>query len=339
MSVTIDVAQLNADTQELYLRTVEDQVHDRIPLIFKLKRMNRVVTKGGTKITKPVRYAKNTLTQNYSKGEPLESGTEDKRTAAKFGWKYTQTPIKYDVDDEIMNNGEEMIVDTISEEVKAAQDDMVDRLSENFFGLYGGSSSVSVPGADDPLSLNAAFYSGATTYGGTESYGGIKRDTAGDWWDGNSGSDASSAMATAVPVNFSQWDFMVDKCLQYKGNRKNLLAICGSKIYRKWKSLVRANESTIDISGDLAKAGFASFSIDGVEIVLDDNCPDSYFFMLDLSSWEWRINPKRNFKTTPFKWQGEQNNGIDEYLARVLLAHSGMICWKPRVNYFSPVMA
>jgi len=339
MAVTISVDQLTADTKELYLRTVEDQVHDRIPLVYKLKRMNRVNTVGGRKITKPVRYAKNTQTQHYLKGAPLNSATESKRTAAKYPWALTQTPIKYDVEDEIVNNGDEQIVDTIAEEIKAAQEDQMDTLSQVFFGQYVTAGSVTdvddIPDGS-PLSINAAFYGADNTYGGAATYGGITRSAVGDWWDGIMDDGVTANASTAV--SFNHWDFMVDGCMKHRGSRKNLLAICGSALYRKWKSLVRSKEREVDISGMMAKAGFASFSIDGVEIVLDDNCADNYFYMLDLSTWEWRINPKRAFKVTPFKWQGEQNNGIDEYLARVLLAHN-LVCWKPRNNYMATSMA
>lgn len=339
MAVTVAVDRLTADTQEYYIRTVEDQVHDRIPIINKLRKMNRVVTKGGRYVVKPVTYAKNTQTQNYAKGATLNSGTEDKRTAAKATWKYTQTPIKYTVEDEIINDGDSVIVDTITAEVEAAQKDMLDKLSLNFFGLYDSETTVTAagPGADDPLSLNAAFYGGAATCGGTASYLGITRAAMGDWWDGNI--DDCTTKATATGVSFAQWDFMVDKCLQYGGDRRSLLAVCGSSLFRKWKSLVRAKEASLDQSGDLAKVGFAAFSIDGIELVLDDNCASTYFYMLDLSSWEWHISPQRNFKVTPFKWQGDTNNGVDEYLARVLLAHTGLICWKPRVNYMATNMS
>ena len=336
MSVTINVDQLTTDTQELYLRTVEDQVHDRIPLIYKMRRMRRVITKGGRRITKPVRYGKNTQTQSYVKGQSMDSGRDTKRTQARFTWKFTQTPIKYDVEDEIMNDGEAEVVDTVAGEATAAQEDMLDKLSEQFFGQYVTPGAVTASGSvptGSPLSLNAAFYGASATYGGYATYGNITRSTVGDWWDGNV--DDGSTIHTATSVSFHQWDFMVDLCLRYKGQRKNLLAVCGAALYRKWKSLVRAKEGKLDISGMMAKAGFASFQIDGVELVLDDNCAANYFYMLDLSSWEWRISPKRNFKVTPFKWQGENNDGVDEYLARVLLAHTGLICWKPRVNYMA----
>ena len=338
MAVTLNVDQMTTDTQEFYLRTVEDQVHDRIPLIHKLKKMNHVVTKGGRYVTKPIGVGMNTQTQSYGKGENMNSARDTKRSAAKFTWRYTQTPIKYDVDDEIQNDGPEMIVDTVAAEVSAAQEDMLVALSKNFFGIYSG-TTVSTTGtpANKPLSINAAFYGGETTYGGDATYGGVARTEMGDYWDGNI--DDCTTLNAATYVNYNHWDFMVDKCLRYRGNRKSLLAVCGSDLYRKWKTLVRAKEGDLDLSGELAKTGFAAFSIDGVELVLDDNCPSTYFYMLDLSTWEWRISPRRNFKVTPFKWQGENNNGIDEYLARVLLAHTGLICWKPRNNYMATNMS
>jgi len=337
MAITLSVDQLTADTQELYLRTVEDQVHDRIPIVHKMRKMKRVVTKGGRNVVKPLRYAKNTQTQSYGKAEPLDSGTESKRTAAKFAWKYTQTPIKYDVEDEILNDGENQIVDTIAEEVKSAQEDQMDTLSENFFAVYDKAGTVSTPGSNDPLSLNAGICHDPT-YGGLATYGGITRGV-GDWFTGRTGNDSAQAFTTVVSVSFNQWDYMVDQVLTKRGNRKSLLAVCGSVLFRKWKSLVRAKERELDTSGMMAKAGFASFTIDGVEIVLDDNCPASYFYMLDLSTWEWRISPKRNFEVTKFVWQGQVNNGLDEYLARVKLAHTGLICWKPANNYMTTAMS
>jgi len=49
----------------------------------------------------------------------------------------------------------------------------------------------------------------------------------------------------------------------------------------------------------------------------------------------WYISAKRNFLVTDFKWQGEQNDGIDEWLSRVLVAHTGLVCNKPRNNFMT----
>ena len=335
MAVTLNIDALTATTQKLYLKTVVDQVHDRIPLIYRLRKRNNVTSDGGSQIQVPLRYGKNTQTQNYVKGQILTSGRDTKLTAAVFDWRHTQVPIKYDVDDEIKNSGKQQIVNVIAEEVKSAQEDMMDTLSENFFGIYEGSAST--PGDADPLGLPAAFYGGSYAYG-TASYGGITRAAIGDWWDGNM--DDLTTVGAATTVSFSQWDFMVETCMKYKARRQDLMAVCGSALYRKWKALVRSKSNNdCDVSGMMAKAGFESFNIDGVELVLDDNCPASTFYMLDTAQWKWHISPKRNFKMTPFKSQAEYNNGIDEYLARVFLSHTGLVCEKPRTSYMATAMA
>ena len=339
MAITLSVDQLNSDTQEFYVRTVVDQVHDRIPLIYKLRRMRRVITKGGTKISRPFTYGKNRQTQSYVKGATLNSGTEPKRSTAKFSWKLTQTPIKYDVEDELMNNGPEAIVDTIKAEVSAAQEDMVDTLSENMFGIYNGVAAAPPTGYMEsiPAALLYTTFSGTTTVYGQATYGEVTRGAVTDFFHGIV-DDGATASSTATSATFGQFDFMVDSVLKHRGNRSSLLAICGSALYRKWKMLVRSKESGIDKNGMLAKAGFASFQIDGVEFVLDDNCPAGMFLLLDLSTWEWRINPLRNFEVTPFEWQGRYNDGIDEYLGRILLTHN-LVCWKPQNNYMATQMS
>ena len=340
MAVTINVDRLTSDTQDFFLRTVEDEVHDRIPVVYKMRRMKRVITKGGKWIKKTVKYAKNTMTQHYGKNQIMESGTEDKRTQMRFRMRHTQIPIKYDVEDLVMNDGDVATVDTVKAETQAAQEDMMDKLSENFFGQFVTPGTVTPSGSIPtyaPYSFNAAFYGASATYGGFASYGNLTRGAVNDWADGLV--DDLTTINAATVVSFDHWDLMVDSCLKHRGNRKRLLAVCGAALFRKWKSHVRSKEAGIDIKGMLAKAGFAAISIDGVELVLDDNVADNYFYMLELGTWEWRISPKRNFQVTKFKWQGENNDGVDEWLARVMLTHTGMICWKPRNNYMATNMS
>lgn len=320
MTVTIDVSRVATDTRELYERTVIDQVHDRIPLIYKLRKMRRVITRGGTKIREPMTFGKNTQTEHYGMGDPMGSSTEDKRTAAVFGWTNTQTPIKYNAEDFLDNSGDEQVVDTIAAEVSAAQEDMLDSLSESFY-------ATSVSG-DAPLSIFSALL-----YSTTATYGGILRTADNDalasspvsnqWFAGNNCSDA----ATATLANFR---IAVSAIMRHRGNRNNLLAITTPAIFLKYQSLLDA-KSNLRQDGMMAKAGFTAFTIDGIEMVLDDNCPSGYLLILDLMTWKWRINPKRNFKLTDFKWQGEVNDGVDEYLARILLRHQ-LYCIKPRNN-------
>lgn len=40
----------------------------------------------------------------------------------------------------------------------------------------------------------------------------------------------------------------------------------------------------------------------------------------DVKTWRLIIHPKRYFCMTPFVWQGAQNDGLDRYVARILVA-------------------
>jgi len=311
--MALNIDQLNTDTRKFYDRTLTDQVHDRIPLIHKLRRMKRVITRGGTQIQIGLKYARNTQSEHYTMGSILNSGNDTKRTAAVFDWRYKNTPIKYTGEDEIKNQGDTQIFDTVSEEIEAGQEDCMEYLSDVLF------ESTS-PGTDTsaiPQGLNSALDL-------TSTYGEITRSsTVNAWWRG-------SVVSTGKTVSLAEFRSGYQTIAQYRVNFKNVLCITTKSIFQKFQALLQPHVNT-PIVGEMAKAGFRSMSIDGIEIVIDDNVPDDYFYMLDLSTWQWRINPVRDFKLTDFKWQGENNNGTDEYLARILLAHN-WVCNKPRAN-------
>ena len=345
---SINVTQLSIDTQQYIDDTLVDQVYDRIPFIYKLYRNKRVVISGGDRIELRLNYGKNTQTQVYTSTDTMNSDTESKRTLAYIEWTLAQTPIKYTVDDLIRNRSPQRVLDTVAAESDAAQMSLKDQISQMFFGVYGAldSTTMSARPANYPWSMpsilwyNTAGESDSTTYDyGSDTYAGITRSTNTDWWLGISGTASSAYPDTAVDVSFDTWDYIVDSCMKHGAQRNNLLAVCGSTLFRKWKALVRTESQGPIQTGEMMDAGFPSFKVDGIsEIVLDDNCPDNYFYMLDLDSWTWYVNSHRNFQVTPFVWQGQHNNGTDEYLARILLAHN-LTCNKPRNNYFTAAMA
>jgi len=330
-----DVSRLKVDTQIMYTKTLTDQIQERYPLVKKMKKSNIKIWTGGSEVQSPITIARNNQSQVYAKGEQMGSSTETKRSYTKHTLTYMQTPIKYDVEDFTENNGEAVTVETIGAEVEAAQLGQIYTLSQFGYGIYDG-STVTTPTAKQPMSINAALtYDSTNNRGGVANYGGITRSAQGDIFSGVAGTSASNTVQTATGVTYAQWDYMVDSCLKHGAKRGSLLAVCGSALYLKWKALVRAKESGLSAPSDMFKVGFAAFSIDNVDIVLDDNCPANTFYMLDMDSWQWYISAKRNFLVTDFEWQGRQNDGIDEYLSRVLLAHTGLVCSKPRNNYLS----
>jgi hypothetical protein len=85
--------------------------------------------------------------------------------------------------------------------------------------------------------------------------------------------------------------------------------------------------------GEYQKQGIRKLNFDGHQIVSvpylqTTSTMRSWLFILNMKYWELRIHSSRNFKMTDFKWQGEQVNGYDFWLARILWA-GNFVCWKP----------
>lgn len=85
--------------------------------------------------------------------------------------------------------------------------------------------------------------------------------------------------------------------------------------------------------------------IDGIEIVQDSFltaglvdhsgttlAAEKWMLLLNIPDWELRLHPK-HFKFTGFTWQGDRQDGYDEWLARIMIA-GNLICWKPNGSIF-----
>jgi hypothetical protein len=95
-----------------------------------------------------------------------------------------------------------------------------------------------------------------------------------------------------------------------------------------------------DAPPTMTKFGFKAFWIDGVEVVEDpwlttefDALAYKWMFILNLSTWEFAVHPKRAFLLTPFQWQGGVPNGPDAWLARIMLS-ANLFCRKPNRNIY-----
>jgi len=84
------------------------------------------------------------------------------------------------------------------------------------------------------------------------------------------------------------------------------------------------------------RQGVVKCELDGHQIVSvpylqKDSETRAWVTILNMRYWELRMSGMRNFSMTPFKWQGENANSYDYWLARIMMAGNFM-CWKPNAN-------
>ena len=326
---------LNVATRDAWVRSVKDQVIIRLPLLNRLLARRRVRWSGGLSIKRPVDMAEFTdspsLAQSYTANEALTAGTKEVLKAPKFLWKYFQVPIQYGIEEQLQNAGgsENQIVELVEHLVGKAGRGA--RLHLNQM-MYSAQSSTSDSDAQFQGLLDALFAD--TTYGT------IARATTvtNQWWQGASiaGSFADNATARTPSIsNFRKAKTVVWANADAR-NPGELLAITSDTIFMA----LQAEAETFHIynrkDSELANQGFNAMILDGVEVVSDpflesDSTRRKYFFMLHLPDWELRLHPMRSFKMTPFTWQGDQPNGKDEWLGRVMVA-GNLVCWKPNAS-------
>ena len=343
---------LQSLTRASVIPQIRNQVFLKSPLMAALVDAKKINWRGGTLISKPVQKANaDSLAQDYTVNEPMTAQRKTVMETPQFHLKFKQIPIVYDVQEELMNqaatDSNAKILDLVETLTRITLSGIRISLYKNIWydGLITNASDTQSGVQSIRHALYCAVADSSTTYGGiTRTSSGTAASIVNQWWQGADINmwASSTANATSCAASIDTFRKAKDACDEHLDDTPNYLAITGPKNYRRLKAYVDAKR--VDTSnGSLAKYGFDTFTIDGVQVVKDaflteanlagweagaTNYPDEAFVLLNINDWEFRIAPSRNFKMTPFKWQGDQPNGLDQHMARVLLA-ANLVCWKP----------
>jgi hypothetical protein len=334
-------------TRDLIEKSLTNEVYLRTGFLDELNKRKRI-TVGGRSLQFPViKDTMESLAQAYTMKEPLTSTQKSITEIASWGWKYVQLPIEYDGDVEVQN------LNAASEEKIYDIGEML--AQQALYGINLKMQSMMFAGGAAPSAAygdsGKNFQSIPNALNHDETYGGLTRTLANasagvnDWfqsadpaagaWFGSTLTASAQDTATTMTIaNLRQWTIKVQRFMKAKGD---VMWVMCPTLFNKLKAECQA-QMTYQGATDTAKVGFNKMYIDGMQIVdadyLEGNATtDNWVFGLNLETWELHYNKARNFKMTPFKWQGENINGTDMYLSRLLLA-GNLICKQPNANIF-----
>jgi len=340
-------ANIQATTRDLFVRSIKAQAIMQMPLLARLWMAKRVSWEGGTVIRRPVdKDDMQSLFQSYSANEPLSSGSKTLLDDPYFTWKLGNLPVQYNVETYLQNSGGDATkpIDLVKFLAKKAVEGLK-------IGLYRMVYGIDSTGTDYDGKKEFNSVVDALTHDRT--YGHISRATTvtNSWWQGASIAGTYDDNATSYAPSIANFRKAVTACTR-RGLTKpgGMLACCGESIFQELQSQVEARHIYNRDGSLLAKYGFNTMMIDGVEVVQDPflgvegptttgwTYPDKKFFIFSVDDWELRIHPQRNVKLTPFVWQGDRSGGADEWLARVLIA-GNLVCWRPKGSIYLSNMA
>jgi len=347
------MADLAEATRELFDRSLKAEVFMRTPFLEELQRRRQITYKGGTSIKRLVDTGEmDDLGQAYKANEPLTDQKKDMLAKPEFTWKYYQMPLKYDVDEYTQNitaGREEQLLNLADFLVKKGQRGIRLALQRMMFNANPETRTGSETGVADGSEF---FQSLLSALGHDITYGTLSRSLlngTNNYWQGANPSFAPTATAegsspgtstqnTAYDLsinNLRKWLVYVE---QYVESLGDLYVMMCPTLYNKMRAEMESKMVYDPAKGDTARQGFQKMYLDGnIQIVKvpyletgwgGSGTTENWVFILNLPDWELRIHQKRNFNMTPFVWQGQQANGFDYWLARIMLC-GNLICWKP----------
>lgn len=335
-SETSSNSNIQATTRELFLRTIKSQVFMKMPLYARLLLAKKVSWEGGRYISAPVDMAEmDSLTQAYLPAERLTTGRKTMLDTPYFHWKYSQTPSVYDVEEELQNAGGVGTAPVKFVKFLTRKAHRAARLA-----LYKQMYGIGTSGTDADHDADFQSVRDALTHDAT--YGHLTRATTvtNKWWQGASIGETYADQGDTFTASINTFRRARSAIGVYVEQPADLLCVVGSTIFLNLQSEVEARHIYNRDGSVLAKYGFNTLMLDGVEVVEDPWLRNSlqtnahkWFFIFNINDWELRIHPRRSFKFTGYTWQGDKADGYDEWLARIMLA-GNLVCWKPNGSIY-----
>jgi len=337
MTTTTD---LSAATRELFNRTLVNQVYQKIPFLEELQTRHQVTHTGGKYIEQLVDTAEiDGQGQDYTENEPLTDAKTDTLEKPRFQFKKSQLPLRYGVDEQLQNveaMSEIQLLDLGDHLVKKGQRGA--RLKLNAQIWNEGSTTPVYDSGKKFLSVISALNHDTA-------YGGLSRtfsSNTNDWWQGAdpgglNESVSSSSQDTAYSLSLNQLRKWINESsvTDHMEQEDDLYICLCPTLYDKILAEAESRLSGYK-PGDNQRQGVRKVTFDGHQIVSvpylqKTSTTRSWVFIFNLRYWELRIHKDRNFKLTDFKWQGEQTQGYDFWLARILWS-GNLVTWKPNAS-------
>jgi len=325
-------ANVQALAGVLWKKTVVKSVVYKLPVLAKLFERRQMVLSGKA-ITWPASKATSeSVSQDYGKNDPLTVAKVTTLENPYLEWKMTQTPVTYDIDEFVKtgNRGtsvENLVNYYVSKAHEATRIHFMDLLYE--VNAASSDSGKPIQSLIQPLTHDSAYAHITRTIG----------SEINTWFQGASIDESFTDQATNYAPSIDTVRRAIDAVQKYEAERGDLLIVTGPTIHRALKAWVESKRMSTS-EGSLAKYGFDSFTIDGVECVKDSYLRNSVksnahkvMFVLNLATWELRMHPARAMTWMPFKWQGDQENGLDQWVARIMTV-GNLICYDPNKNIY-----
>lgn len=270
-----------SSTMKKYAPTFTDNVFSNLPLLYWLKRQDRIdkIT-GGESIVEPLMYATNSTAGSYAGYDSLDITPQEGITAAEYPWRQFNVTVAISGIEEEKNSGDSAVFSLLKAKIKQAELTAQEELDQMFFLDGTGNSSKDWLGLD-------YFVSDTPTTG---TVGGINRATAGnEFW-------RNYVEATAGAFTIAQLSTAYNTVS--RGNDHPDFNITTQTLYEKYESLLQPQLRLSDPKS--ADAGFENLLYKSSPIMFDAYCQSGRWYLLNSKYLTLKVSSKTWMKPTEF---------------------------------------
>jgi len=292
--VSVDWGDVVTTTLENRSRTLRDNVTNNNALLAYLtRRDNTRPISGGREIYEELVYAENQSFMWYSGTEFLNIALNDTMTAARFAWKQCSVAVVLSGLEDIMNSGDDAMLDLIDQRVKTAERTFENRMSAGIYSDGTGYGGKQIGGIG--LLVSKAPTSGVV--------GGIDAGSA-TWWRNLAVNSSTDTRGAVTSSNIQS--YMNSTTVQLKRDSDGVdLIVADNNYYLAYLASLQAIQKIESMGDDKdVGAGFTSLAYYGAgkkaRVVLDGGrngqIPSNTMYFLNTEYLWYRPSSRRNFK-------------------------------------------
>ena len=280
-----NLSEIVTTTIENRSKKLADNVSNNNALLARLERKGkRKPVSGGRQIVQELEYGENSTFGWYSGYDPLNISPSDVFSAAVFDWKQCSVAVSISGLEELMNSGEEQMIDLLSSRIENAEKTMRNQMAAAVYADGTASGGKAIGG----MSLLVAD-------SGQGTVGGINSATWNFWrnvtFDATTDGGAAATSANILGYMNRVWLQLV------RGTDKPDLIVADNNYYRAYMEALQPQQRFT--SADMAQAGFESLKYMSADVVFDGGiggaCPANHMYFLNTDYIYMRPHSRRQY--------------------------------------------
>lgn len=283
---TPNLSEIVTTTIENRSKKLADNVSNNNALLARLeKKGKRKPVSGGRQIIQELEYGENGTFGWYSGYDPLNISPSEVFSAAAFDWKQASVAVSISGLEELMNAGEEQMIDLLEARIENAERTMKNQMASAVYGDGTAAGGKAIGGlallvADNPL---------------VGTVGGINRANWAFWrnqmFDATTDGGAAATTANIISYMNRIWLNLV------RGTDKPDLIVADNIYYRLYMEALQPQQRFSN--AELAQAGFENLKFQSADVVFDGGiggaCPANHMYFLNTDYIYLRPHSKRQY--------------------------------------------